>query len=247
MAPFQRAAQLAGECVYNNLYWHNSWLHGWRLDFKATEVGNIALSKLSLCVSLFLLLPLPLSPFLRGSFVCVRERAINHYICYMTIFPYNRLLHIHTNIDLFCRGHACHVRTHMNALESTDACRWKENTSCLISKAQQSIFFPWHLRRLDTTQPIPAQFFWGSNGKRPGIQSGSASSCFQGQTAAPCLHCWLLSRSLAVSCSPSRSCTTPGAKKRAGKIASNQAHPGNYLLQKKKRKLYTGWKKCTAT
>ncbi len=166
----------------------------------------------------------------------------------MTIFPYNRLLRIHTNIDLFLQRPcvSCvhtNTSTHMDALESTDACRWKENISCLISKAQQSIFFPWHLRRLDTSQPIPAQFFWGSNRRRPGIQSGSASSCFQGQTAAPCLHRWLLSRSSSVSCSPSRSCTTPGAKKRAGKIASNQAHWGNYLLSKRKKKKTLQWMK----
>lgn len=112
MAPFQCAAQLDGECVYNNLYWHNSWLHGWRQHFKTTEVGNIAWSKLSLCVSL--LHPLPLSLFLWGS-LCVCERAINHYICCMTIFPYNRLLHIHTYIDLFCTGHACRAHTQTQA------------------------------------------------------------------------------------------------------------------------------------
>lgn len=42
------------------------------VDSKTTEVDNIAWSKLSLCGSPFLSLPLPLSLFLAGIFVCAR-------------------------------------------------------------------------------------------------------------------------------------------------------------------------------
>lgn len=61
--------------------------------------------------------------------------------------------------------HVAYANTsaHMHALKPTNTCRWRENTSCLIRGAQQSIFFLWHLRKLDTAQPIPVQYFWGDN------------------------------------------------------------------------------------
>ena len=119
-----------------------------------------------------------------------------------------------------------HTHTHTNA----DA---KNNTSFLISKAQ-------HQRTLETTQPMAVQFFSGAgNRKCPGIQSDSASSCFQGHAAAPRLHRWRLSGSSAVSCSPSSSCKTPGAKERAGKIASRPAHLGNYQHRQREREKKT--------
>lgn len=93
----------------------------------------------------------------------VREgNLINHFICCTSIFSCNSALHIHINIDLFFPAEATHdtrvrTRTHRHkytdAMESVNACRLKENISCLISKTQQSIFSP---RKTCATTAIPS-------------------------------------------------------------------------------------------
>lgn len=160
MAPFHHAAHFTGECVHIITYIDTApELHGWRIDFKTTEVGNFAWSKLSLCVSLPLVLIL-----------CECENSlINHHICCEIISPpiSSFCIFIETETSTFSADceHVVYTNTsaHRNELKPTNTCRWKESISCLISRAQQSIFFLWHLRKLDTTQPIPVQYFWGDN------------------------------------------------------------------------------------
>lgn len=125
MAPFHHAGQFTGQRVCIITYINTTPdLHGWRIDLKTKEVGKFASSELSLCVFLFLLLPLPLFLFLWGSLWVREQTNKSPYLLQDHFFPYKRLLHIHTTIDLFCRLHACrvhkHKRAHMNALKSTN-------------------------------------------------------------------------------------------------------------------------------
>lgn len=118
-----------------------------------------------------------------------------------------------------------HTHTHTSALESVHARRFKENTSCLISKAQPSIFL-WQ-------NPYPSSVFSVRL-----FRLDSASSCFPRTncstltallTAERVIGCRLLPHHAAA-----QWCTTPGRRKRAGKIASKRAHLSNYPLGKPK-------------
>lgn len=112
-------------------------------------MGNIASSKLFLsALSLqnppILFLSICLPPCKDPS-VC-EGNLINHFICCTSIFSCNSALHIHINIDLFFLQRpympCARTHTHTDALESVNACRLKENISCLISKTQQSNLSP---------------------------------------------------------------------------------------------------------
>lgn len=166
--------------LYNNLYWHNSC--SWRLELKITEVGNIASSKLSLGFSVSLThipsfsLPVKICVCVRGQPNKSLYKPHDHFSLWQrSSYSYKH----RSSLQRPCmpRTHT-NTSVHMNALESVNACRLKVSISCLISKAQQSIFFLWHLWKLETAQPIPVQFFWGSHWKRPATQPDSASSCF---------------------------------------------------------------------